>query len=49
MLSFVHVPVKMAFVDDGAGSVSREAGPSAAAMLRHRLLHNIHQDFVHHG
>ena len=33
----------------GAGSSAGESGSSAAALLRHRLLHNIRQDFIHHG
>ncbi len=32
-----------------AGSSAGETGRSAAAVLRHRLLHNIRQDFIHHG
>ena len=32
-----------------AGSSAGETGSNAAAVLRHRLLHNIRQDFIHHG
>ncbi len=36
-------------LDCAAGSSAGETGRSAAAVLRHRLLHNIRQDFIHHG
>ncbi|KAL3148974.1 hypothetical protein ABBQ32_001830 [Trebouxia sp. C0010 RCD-2024] len=32
-----------------AGGTSGQTGPTATATLRQRLLHNIRQDFIHHG
>jgi hypothetical protein len=36
-------------LDFAADSSAGETGRSAAAVVRHRLLHNIRQDFIHHG